>query len=59
MKAAVAYDAGKALVLEDLTLPAIGPRDVLVRIRASGICHTDLAAIEGTTPTPSTTPHPS
>jgi len=52
MRAAVAYEAGGSLVLEDLGLPALGPRDVLVRIQASGICHTDLAAIEGTTPTP-------
>jgi S-(hydroxymethyl)glutathione dehydrogenase/alcohol dehydrogenase len=52
VKAAVAYEAGMDLVLEDLQLPAVGPRDVLVRISASGICHTDLAAIGGTTPTP-------
>jgi S-(hydroxymethyl)glutathione dehydrogenase/alcohol dehydrogenase len=52
MKAAVAYGAGEKLVLEELDLPPLGRRDVLVRIRASGICHTDLAAIEGTTPTP-------
>jgi S-(hydroxymethyl)glutathione dehydrogenase / alcohol dehydrogenase len=52
MRVAVAYDAGESVVLEDLDLPALGPRDVLVQIGASGICHTDLAAIEGTTPTP-------
>ncbi|HUC37646.1 MAG TPA: Zn-dependent alcohol dehydrogenase [Acidimicrobiales bacterium] len=52
MRAAVAYEAGKPLVIEDLPLPAVGPNDVVVRIAASGICHTDLAAIEGATPTP-------
>jgi S-(hydroxymethyl)glutathione dehydrogenase/alcohol dehydrogenase len=47
VKVAVAYEAGRPLVLEDLPVPAIGPRDVLVRIAASGICHTDLTVIEG------------
>jgi len=47
MKVAVAYEAGQPLVLEDLPTPVIGPRDVLVRISASGICHTDLNVIEG------------
>jgi S-(hydroxymethyl)glutathione dehydrogenase/alcohol dehydrogenase len=47
MRVAVAYEAGQPLVIEDLPTPAIGPRDVLVRISASGICHTDLHVIEG------------
>ena len=47
MRAAVAYEPGKPLVLEDLAVPAVGPRDVLVRIAASGICHTDLTVIRG------------
>jgi S-(hydroxymethyl)glutathione dehydrogenase/alcohol dehydrogenase len=47
MKVAVAYQAGQPLVVEDLPVPAIGPRDVLVTISASGICHTDLHVIEG------------
>jgi S-(hydroxymethyl)glutathione dehydrogenase/alcohol dehydrogenase len=47
MKAAVAYDTGQPLVLEDLELPAVGPRDVFVRLSASGICHTDLTVIDG------------
>jgi S-(hydroxymethyl)glutathione dehydrogenase/alcohol dehydrogenase len=37
-------------VVEDLDLPAVGPRDVLVRIAASGICHTDLTVINGLAP---------
>jgi S-(hydroxymethyl)glutathione dehydrogenase/alcohol dehydrogenase len=45
MKAAVAYEPNKPLVLEELPTPAIGPRDVLVRVAASGICHTDLTSI--------------
>src|SRR5690349_19649611 len=47
MKVAVAYEVGEPLVLEDLPTPEIGPRDVLVRIGASGICHTDLTVIGG------------
>lgn len=47
MKVAVAYEIGEPLVVEDLATPTIGPRDVLVRIAASGICHTDLNVIEG------------
>ncbi len=52
MKVAVAYEAGKPLVLEDLPVPAVGPRDVLVRIAAGGICHTDLTVIDGRSPLP-------
>ena len=47
MRAAVAYKAEQPLVIEDLALPQVGPRDVLVRIAASGICHTDLNVISG------------
>jgi S-(hydroxymethyl)glutathione dehydrogenase / alcohol dehydrogenase len=52
MRAAVAYEAGKPLVVEELDTPAIGPSDILVRVAASGICHTDHAAIAGSTPIP-------
>ena len=47
MKAAVAYGPGEPLRVENLELPAVGPRDVLVRLSASGICHTDLTVIDG------------
>jgi S-(hydroxymethyl)glutathione dehydrogenase / alcohol dehydrogenase len=47
MKVAVAYEAAKPLVIEDLPVPAVGTRDVLVRIAASGICHTDITVING------------
>jgi S-(hydroxymethyl)glutathione dehydrogenase/alcohol dehydrogenase len=52
MKVAVAYEAGAPLVLEDLPIPSMGPRDVLVRVSASGICHTDLTVIDGLSPLP-------
>ncbi|GGV34425.1 alcohol dehydrogenase [Actinomadura cremea] len=47
MKVAVAYEAGGPAVVEDLPVPDVGPRDVLVRIAASGICHTDLNVLDG------------
>lgn len=47
MQTAIAYDVGAPLVLEDLPVPDVGPRDVLVRLTASGICHTDLTVIDG------------
>jgi S-(hydroxymethyl)glutathione dehydrogenase / alcohol dehydrogenase len=47
MRVAVAYETGAPLVIEDLPTPSIGPHDVLVRLAASGICHTDLTVIQG------------
>ena len=47
MRVAVAYEVGEPLAVEDLPTPAIGPSDVLVRLAASGICHTDLTVIRG------------
>ena len=37
----------KPLVLEDLPIPQPGPGQILVRISACGICHTELDEIEG------------
>ena len=47
MRAAVAYEVGQPLVVEDVEPSPVGPRDVFVRIAASGICHTDLTVING------------
>lgn len=47
MRVAVAYEAGRPLIVEDLPVPEVGPRDVLVRVAASGICHTDITVING------------
>lgn len=52
MRVAVAYSAGSPLVLEDLPVPEVGPHDVLVRLTARGICHTDLNVIDGRSPLP-------
>jgi S-(hydroxymethyl)glutathione dehydrogenase / alcohol dehydrogenase len=50
VKAAVAYEAGKPLVIETVQLD--GPRqgEVLVEIRATGICHTDEYTRSGADP---------
>ncbi|MEV6350832.1 Zn-dependent alcohol dehydrogenase [Actinoplanes sp. NPDC051851] len=45
MRAAVAYEPGTPLVIEELPTPDVGPRDVLVRVTASGICHTDVTSM--------------
>ncbi len=49
-RAAVAYEAGKPLVIEEVTLD--GPRagEVLVEIKASGVCHTDEFTRSGADP---------
>jgi S-(hydroxymethyl)glutathione dehydrogenase/alcohol dehydrogenase len=47
VRAAVAYEAGGPLRVEDVEPLPVGPRDVRVRIAASGVCHTDLNVIEG------------
>ena len=49
-KAAIAIEAGKPLIIEDLDLD--GPREgeVLVEIKATGICHTDAFTLSGEDP---------
>jgi propanol-preferring alcohol dehydrogenase len=37
----------KPLVIKDLPVPSPGPGEVLIRISACGMCHTDLHTIEG------------
>ncbi len=48
MKALVLTAFGH-LDLTDVPEPAVGPRDVLVRIRASGICGSDVHGLDGST----------
>jgi Zn-dependent alcohol dehydrogenase len=42
---------GAPLEVTELDLAPPGPGEVLVRLRASGVCHSDLNAIDGTAPT--------
>ena len=46
-RAAVLHAAGAPMSIETVTSAALRPTDVLVRIRAAGLCHTDLEVIEG------------
>ena len=46
-RAAVLHAAKTPLAIETVTAFALKPTDVLVRIRAAGLCHTDLEVIEG------------
>ena len=50
MKAAVVHEFGQPLVIEEVPVPEVRPGSVLVRIVASGVCHTDLHAAEGDWP---------
>jgi S-(hydroxymethyl)glutathione dehydrogenase / alcohol dehydrogenase len=40
--------AGAAPAVEELRLPEVGPGQVRVRIRAAGVCHSDLSMVNGT-----------
>src|SRR5580698_9551779 len=47
MQAAQVRAFGSPLALEELPRPDPGPGEVLVRVMASGVCHTDLHAADG------------
>lgn len=50
MKAAVVRDFGKPLTIEEVPIPQPNENQILVRIEATGICHTDLHAAHGDWP---------
>ena len=47
MKAAVLREVNRPLEIEDVDIAAPGPREVLVRTGATGVCHSDLHFVEG------------
>ena len=47
MKAAVLRAVGQPLQIEDVEIGLPGPREVLIRTAATGVCHSDLHFIEG------------
>ncbi|MDR7427017.1 MAG: zinc-binding dehydrogenase [Armatimonadota bacterium] len=56
MRAAVFEGPGRPLVLTEVPTPRIGPGEILVRVAACGICHTDLHYIDHNVPTFKTPP---
>ena len=46
------YAQSQPLKIEELELDAPGEGEVLVKIKAAGLCHSDLSVIEGTRPRP-------
>lgn len=50
MKAAVVHEFGKPLQIEEMPVKEPGRNQILVKVIASGVCHTDLHATEGDWP---------
>jgi len=60
MKAIRLVEIGQPLEMQDVSLPVVGDTDVLVRIKAAGICHSDVhyrAGISPVKPLPMTLGH--
>jgi propanol-preferring alcohol dehydrogenase len=56
MRAAVVRAFGRPLAIEEIPIPAPGPGEVLVKMVATGVCHTDLHAADGDWPIKPTLP---
>ena len=50
MKAVRLTAVGRPLEMQEMPLPAVGPQDVLVQVRAAGICHSDAHYRAGVSP---------
>ncbi|MGA8233782.1 MAG: alcohol dehydrogenase AdhP [Candidatus Acidiferrales bacterium] len=50
MKAAVVETFGEPLVIQEVPIPTPGPGQALVEVFATGVCHTDLHAVDGDWP---------
>jgi len=46
-RAAVLREVGRPMAIERVRVGPVGPGDVLVKVRAASLCHTDLEVIEG------------
>ena len=60
MKAVRLIERGQPLKMQELPLPEVGDRDVLIRVKAAGICHSDAHYRAGTSlvhPLPRTLGH--
>ena len=56
MKAALVHKFGQPLTIEEVPIPAPGECEVLVKVEATGVCHTDLHAADGDWPIKPTLP---
>ncbi|NUW47083.1 alcohol dehydrogenase catalytic domain-containing protein, partial [Nonomuraea rhodomycinica] len=54
MRAALLHAVGddKLDIRDDVALAPVGPTEVRVRVRATGVCHSDLSAMSGVLPHP-------
>lgn len=52
MKAAVLRQVGQPLAIEEVSISKPGPHEVLIRVAAAGVCHSDLHFVEGSYPHP-------
>lgn len=50
MKAAICYEIGKPLVIEDVMLSEPGKGDVKIRLAATAVCHSDIHDMKGEMP---------
>jgi propanol-preferring alcohol dehydrogenase len=50
MKAVRLVEIGQPLEMQEIPVPPVGPQDVLVRVKAAGICHSDVHYRAGTSP---------
>src|SRR5271157_3226731 len=50
LRAGVVHAFGKPLSIEEIPIPTLGPGEVLIKVVATGVCHTDLHAAEGDWP---------
>jgi alcohol dehydrogenase len=46
------FDQSKPLIVDELELEGPGPGEVLVKVVAAGLCHSDLSVIDGNRPRP-------
>ena len=47
MKAARMHEYGKAPILEDIPVPDFQPDEILVNVKACGMCRSDVQLIDG------------
>ena len=52
MKAAILYELNTPLKVEEIEIPRPAFKEVLVKVKAVGVCHTDLHPIKGDMPVP-------